>query len=270
MGVGYNIQAKAGGSAEIYIYEDVGDSWFGGVSAKQFADDLKALGAVTTLDVRINSYGGDVFDGLAIYRQLADHPARVIMHIDGIAASIASVIAMAGDEIRMAEAGFMMVHPAQGGVLGDAQAMRDMAQLLDRITASIGAVYQARTAKAADVVMGWINASAGAGTWFTATEALAQGLVDQVEPNMLLAANAQLTDHQARLTDKIQANSRSREALRPAARELDRLREAADIVGTPPAPVAAPATAEASAARPNAAAVMPRLDRLNARLTLAR
>lgn len=123
MGQGYRISAKAN-EADVLIYEDVGDSWFGGVSAKQFADDLKALGKVDTINLRLNSAGGDVFDGLAIYRQLVDHPARVITHIDGIAASIASVIAMAGTEIRIAEAGFLMIHDAWGMQMGNADDMR--------------------------------------------------------------------------------------------------------------------------------------------------
>src|SRR6478609_6695251 len=118
MGAGYSIKAKGTTAGEIYIYEDVGDSWFGGVTAKQFAADLKELGPVQTLDVRINSGGGDVFDGLAIYRQLVDHPAKVVSHIDGFAASIASIIAMAGDEIRISEAGFVMIHDAWGVAVG--------------------------------------------------------------------------------------------------------------------------------------------------------
>src|ERR1044072_9600498 len=101
MGAGFSIKAKGNSEAEILIYEDVGEGWFGGVTAKQFAEDLKALGKVDTINLRINSAGGDVFDGLAIYRRLVDHPARVITHIDGLAASIASVIAMSGNEIRI-------------------------------------------------------------------------------------------------------------------------------------------------------------------------
>src|SRR5262245_27525916 len=105
--------------AEVYIYEDVGSGWFGGVSAKQFADDLRALGQVQTINVHINSAGGEVFDGVAIYHTLVQHPARVVSHVDGLAASIASVIAMAGDEIRITEAGMFMIHNARGGVVGE-------------------------------------------------------------------------------------------------------------------------------------------------------
>lgn len=190
MGAGYSIRAKAE-TAEIYIYEDVGSGWFGGVSAKQFADDLKALGAVSQIDLRINSYGGEVFDGLAIYRQLAEHPAHITSHVDGIAASIASVIAMAGDTIEIAEAGFMMIHPAQGGCMGSAGDMRQMADLLDTITATIADVYAARTNQPASALLTMMEAE----TWLTAQDCLDKGFADSVVPNMRLAAHGDISEH---------------------------------------------------------------------------
>lgn len=189
MGAGYAIRAKAE-TAEIYIYEDVGSGWFGGVSAKQFADDLKALGAVSQIDLRINSYGGEVFDGLAIYRQLAEHPAHITAHVDGIAASIASVIAMAGDVIEIAEAGFMMIHPAQGGCMGDADDMRQLADLLDTITASIADIYAARTSQSVAALQAMMEAE----TWLTAQDCIDKGFADTIVPNMRLAAHGELSD----------------------------------------------------------------------------
>lgn len=180
---GYSIKAK-GTEAEIMLYGDVGDSWFGGVTAKQFADDLKALGKVDTINLRINSPGGDVFQGLTIYRLLVDHKARVIVHIDGLAASIASVIAMAGDEIHISESAFLMIHNAWGLALGSAEDMRTMADLLDKTTASIRDVYVARTGKTADEITAWMNAE----TWFTAADALENGFATEVAANMRLAA----------------------------------------------------------------------------------
>lgn len=177
MGQGYRISAKAN-EADVLIYEDVGDSWFGGVSAKQFADDLKALGKVDTINLRLNSAGGDVFDGLAIYRQLVDHPARVITHIDGIAASIASVIAMAGTEIRIAEAGFLMIHDAWGMQMGNADDMRRMADLLHTTTGSIADVYKARTPNTPAQIKAWMAAE----TWFTAAEAIDNGFASVIAP----------------------------------------------------------------------------------------
>jgi ATP-dependent protease ClpP protease subunit len=105
---------------EIYLYD-----WFGdGVTAKQFADDLKALGNVKTIDLRINSEGGSVFDGKAMYSLLNEHKAKIIVHIDGLAASAASFVAMAGDEIEIAEGGFVMIHNAYMVAMGDARELR--------------------------------------------------------------------------------------------------------------------------------------------------
>lgn len=195
MGSGYRMQARGAASAEIYIYEDVGESWFGGVTAKQFAEDLRALGAVSTIDVRINSYGGDVFDGLAIYRQLVEHKATVITHIDGVAASIASVIAMAGSEIRIAEAGFVMIHNAWGVAIGDADEMRKMAGVLDQTSGSIRDVYAARTSLGTDVLATMMADE----TWLGAADAVANGFADSLAENMKVAAHGGTVKQRAHL-----------------------------------------------------------------------
>lgn len=184
MGAGYKVTARGNREAEILIYEDVGESFFGGVSAKQFHQDLRALGALDTLNVRLNSYGGEVFDGLAIYRHLAEHAARKIVHVDGIAASIASVIAMAGDEIHISEAGRIMIHDAAGGVRGTADEMRRQADLLDAVTGSIADIYVARTGQETEAVRQWMKVE----TWFTAAEAIENGFATATAPNVRMAA----------------------------------------------------------------------------------
>lgn len=194
MGAGYSIKAKGNASAEIYIYEDVGEGWFGGVTAKQFAMDLRALGNVQTIDVRINSGGGDVFDGLAIYRQLVDHPARVVSHIDGFAASIASIIAMAGDEIRISEAGFVMIHDAWGMAVGNSADMRQMADVLETTSGSLTDVYVARTRRDRAEIRNWMEAE----TWFTGAEAVENGFADSVDANLKVAAKFDATRHKFR------------------------------------------------------------------------
>ncbi len=191
MGLGYSIKAKGSSSAEIYIYEDVGDSWYGGVTAAQFAKDLRALGSVDTIDVRINSAGGDVFDGLSIYRLLVDHPARKVMHIDGLAASIASVIAMAGDEIRISEAAFVMIHDAWGVSIGNAAEMRRMADLLDTTSGSITDVYAARTKQGRAQLREWMKDE----RWFTGAEAITYGFADQMDENLKVAARFDPKQH---------------------------------------------------------------------------
>jgi ATP-dependent Clp protease, protease subunit len=191
---GYSMKAKGARQAEILIYEDVGDGWFGGVSAKRFADDLKKLGALDSIDLRINSYGGDVFDGLAIYRQLVDHSARVVTHVDGVAASIASIIAMAGDEIRISEAGFMMIHDAWGMSVGNAVEMRQYADRLEAVTEQLANVYVARTGNTADQVRAWMAEE----SWFNAADAVTNGFASSVVENQKMAARLDPERHKFR------------------------------------------------------------------------
>jgi ATP-dependent protease ClpP protease subunit len=186
MGAGYSIRARGNAAAEIFIYEDVGASFFGGVTAKDFAADLKKLGSVETINLHINSPGGDVFDGVAIYRQLADHKAKIVVHIDGVAASIASVIAMAGDEIHISESGFVMIHNASAVAIGDAGEMRRLADLLDTVSGTIADVYAARTGKNRDEIRTLMDAE----TWMTGKEALEMGFATSVVANLKVAARA--------------------------------------------------------------------------------
>jgi ATP-dependent protease ClpP protease subunit len=181
---GYRM-AKNGKRGEIYLYGVIGASWFGdGITAKQFSDDLKALKGVDGIDLRINSEGGDVFDGKAMYTLLRDHGAEITVHIDGLAASAASYIAMAGDDIRISEAGFMMVHNAWGGAVGNAEELRRLASLLDTIDGTIRDVYAARTGLPAETVAELMAAE----TWMTAAEAKEKGFADTVVENLKIAA----------------------------------------------------------------------------------
>lgn len=186
MGQGISFKAKGKTSAEILIYEDVGEGWFGGISAKTFADNLKGLGDVKTIDVRINSYGGDVFDGLAIYNQLVQHKATITTHIDGVAASIASVIAMAGKEIRIAESGWLMIHDAWGMAVGNAAVLRDLAGRLDAVSQQLAGVYAARTGRDQDEIRSWMAEE----KWFSAGDALDAGMATAMSENMRAAAYA--------------------------------------------------------------------------------
>ncbi len=175
--------AKEGGSSalEILLYEQIGEDFWsgGGVSAKRFTDELKAAGDVSEINLRINSPGGVVFDGLTIYNALKDHPAKVVVDIDGIAASIASVIAMAGDEIRVAESAMLMIHDAQGLALGNHKEMEAMRDLLAKWDGQIAGVYAARTGRRVDTFRKLMDAE----TWFTAAEAKENGLADTIIPN---------------------------------------------------------------------------------------
>ena len=164
--------------AEILIYESIGQSWWNdsGVGAKQFAEDLKALGAVKVLNIRINSPGGDVFEGNAIKTQLEQHPAVKNVFIDGLAASAASYIAMAGNRIEISKNALFMIHNASGGVLGNAEDMRKMADLLEKIDGNIADMYQRRTSQPLDTIQEWMTAE----TWFNAEETVKHGFADAV------------------------------------------------------------------------------------------
>lgn len=182
------IVMKGEKAAAIYIYADIGESWWGdGVTAKTIADELKALGAVDSIDVHINSYGGDVFDGLAIYRQLVEHKATITTHIDGIAASAASVIAMAGSTIKISEGGFLMIHDAWTIAVGNAKELRDTAERIDVTSGELAKLYAARSGKKSEQEVRDLML---AETWFTAQEAVDAGLADEVMQNLRAAARA--------------------------------------------------------------------------------
>ncbi len=179
------VQNKAG-SAEIFLYDDIGEGWFGGVSSKQFASDLKSMGDVKDITLRIDSAGGSVFDGHVIYNLLREHAAVVTVKIDGMAASIASVIAMAGDTIEISENAVMMVHNPWGMAIGEAADIRKEADRLDAVRDSIVAAYVGRTKQDSDTVSGLMDAE----TWLSADEAVELGFADQLNEATLLAASA--------------------------------------------------------------------------------
>lgn len=169
----YSIKAEEN-EATVYVYDVIGGFW-GGVDAEQFAKDIAALD-VDTIHVRVNSPGGDVFDARAMMTALQAHKAKVIVHIDGLAASAATFLAMAGDEIEMASGGFFMIHDAWTLAMGNRHDMRETADLLERIDGTIAADYVNRTGLDAGQVNGWMDAE----TWFTAEEAKEHGFVDRV------------------------------------------------------------------------------------------
>jgi ATP-dependent Clp protease, protease subunit len=161
-------------AVELLLYDEIG---FFGVTAKQFAETLSRIEA-DTIHLRVNSPGGDVFDGVAMYNSLRQHPAHVVTHIDGLAASIASVVALAGREVRMAPNAFFMIHDPWGVTIGDADIHRKMAATLDKIAAgSIISSYQAKTGADRETIETWMDEE----TWFTADEAQDAGFVDVVE-----------------------------------------------------------------------------------------
>ncbi|RHZ92665.1 Clp protease ClpP [Cereibacter sphaeroides] len=177
----YAIRARGTG-AEVAIYDEIGAY---GVSAKGFLAELGALPEGTPVDLRLNSPGGSVFDAVAIHNALKRHAGPVTVWIDGIAASAASYIAMAGDEIVMPENAFLMIHDPAGLVMGTAEDMRAMAEALDKVKGSLVSGYAAKSGRTPEEV----SALMAAETWFDASDAVAQGFADRLIEPVRIAAN---------------------------------------------------------------------------------
>ncbi len=158
-------------TAEVYLYEEIG---YWGVTAQDFVDVLRDINA-SSIDLHINSPGGDVFDGVAIYNALADHPATVNVMVDGLAASAASFIAMAGDTVVMNRASQLMIHDASGFCIGNAADMAIMQGLLNRVSDTIAGIY---SAKAGGDVAAWRDLMRDE-TWYSSAEAVTAGLADK-------------------------------------------------------------------------------------------
>lgn len=176
----------------ISVLDVIGEDWWSGngVTAKRVSAALRSIGQ-KDVKVRINSPGGDMFEGIAIYNLLRGHQAKVTVEVIGWAASAASIIAMAGDEIRMGLGSFMMVHNAWGVVVGNRHDMRDAADLFDSFDAALADIYEARTgAKRAD-----IEELLDAETFMSASEAVAQGFADIVDKDLVASSE---TSGQAR------------------------------------------------------------------------
>lgn len=169
--------ADAPSRAKVNIYDAIGGWW--GVSAKQFVDELDELD-VDELEVHINSPGGAVWDGVAIMNSLKKHRARVTVIVDGLAASAASVVAMAGDEIVMAEGSQMMIHQASGAAWGNAEILRETAAILDKIDLNLAGIYARRAGGSREA---WLDVMREE-TWYNADEAVEAGLADRADESL--------------------------------------------------------------------------------------
>lgn len=168
----YSIKNVAAETVEVAIYDEIG---YWGVTASDFVNELSGVDA-KNITLRVNSPGGDVFDGLAILNSLRNHPATVNVMVDGLAASAASFIAMAGDSVTMAPNSMMMIHEASGLCMGNAVDMRELADLLDKTSANIADIYSRRSGRPADEH----RAAMRAETWYSDQEAVDAGLADTV------------------------------------------------------------------------------------------
>jgi ATP-dependent protease ClpP protease subunit len=179
------IIAKADVS-EIWLYDEIGTNWYGeGTTATNFIAELNAIKS-PKIDLHINSPGGQVFEGAAIYNAIKRHAATVTSYVDGIAASIASVIALAGAKVVMAKNALFMMHNPSGITLGTSEDMRKTADVLDKIRDTMVGAYIEKSRKTAAEIVALLDNE----TWLNADEAKAAGFVDEVAGAMDLAACA--------------------------------------------------------------------------------
>lgn len=173
------VDAKDAEPAELLIMENIGEDWYGdGVSATSVVDFV-ANQKDSPIHVRINSPGGFVYDGLVMYNALASHVPDVTVTVEGLAYSMASVIALAGDTVRMFKASDYGIHRAWGGAVGNQNEMRAAAEWLAKIDDHLAEIYAEKTGKPAAQIIAWMEGTSD-GTLFSATEALEAGFADEV------------------------------------------------------------------------------------------
>lgn len=189
-----------GGTAEVYIYDEIG---YWGVSAQRFVDELRELDA-DAIDLHINSPGGEVYDGIAIYNALLNHPAQINVTVDALAASAASFIAQAGHSVTMAANAEMMIHDAIGIAWDNAAGLRELAERLDAVSDNIAAIYSAR---AGGTVTAW-RKTMQAETWYSAREAVDAGLADTVVAVQRRGADGETDNRWSSRRDAISARFR--------------------------------------------------------------
>jgi ATP-dependent Clp protease protease subunit len=203
--------AKATGPKKgaVYLYDAIGQTWEGGITDKSFERTLRDLGAVAELDVYVNSPGGNVFHGVAIYNQLKRHPAaRKTMHIDGIAASIASIIIMAGTDIEIASNGMVMIHNPFGMCFGGAEDMRKVAESLDKVRSVLLDTYVARTGGKSAEISDWMDEE----TWMTADEAIKRGFATSKTTEAAIKAEFPMLTNFAKLPENLKRDATSVDA----------------------------------------------------------
>lgn len=173
---------QEGDEATVYLYDAIDPYW--GTDAAAFVKEFAAITA-STIHLRINSPGGDVFDARTMATAIKQHSGRVVAHIDGIAASAATYVALAADEVRIADGAFFMIHNAWTIAYGNKHDLAETAALLDKIDGSIINDYVAKTGKDREEIAALMDAE----TWFSAEEAVENGFADAVDTDSAKAKN---------------------------------------------------------------------------------
>ena len=192
----FNIQGKATDAvAEVYIFDEIGAY---GISAQEFISEMKEY-KDTPVNLRINCIGGDVFDGMAMYNIIKKREAKTTAYIEGIAASMGSVIALAADEVVMAENSLFMIHNAWGGAMGEAEDMRKTASVLEKISGEIASIYKRKTRLSLDRITDMMDEE----TWLNAEEAYELGFVDTISDSIKVAAKYDVSKFKNITTEQI-------------------------------------------------------------------
>ena len=192
----YNIQGKATDAvAEVYIFDEIGSY---GITAQDFISEMKEY-KDTPVNLRINCLGGDVFDGMAMYNIIKKREAKTTSYIEGIAASMGSVIALAADEVIMAENSLFMIHKAWGGAMGEAEDMRKTASVLEKISGEIANIYKRKTRLSLDRIQDMMDEE----TWLNAEEAFELGFVDTISDSIKVAAKYDVSKFKNITTEQI-------------------------------------------------------------------
>jgi len=169
----YSITNKSNDVIDISLHDEIG-MW--GVSAADFIADLRHYPEAKVINLSIHSPGGSVLDGLAMYNSLVSHPAKIYGHVEGIAASAASFVLMASEVITMPEDAFIMIHNAHGMAMGDAEDLRDMADIIDKLQNAVTNIYEKRTGIGRDELTEMMKVE----TWMSAADALENGFIDTI------------------------------------------------------------------------------------------
>ncbi|QIG80101.1 head maturation protease, ClpP-related [Stakelama tenebrarum] len=188
------IRAVAAGDNVITMFDMIGEDFWtgGGITAKRVSAQLRAIGD-RPVEVQINSFGGDMFEGIAIYNVLREHPQEITVKVMGMAASAASIIAMAGDRIEIGAASFIMIHNCWVLAIGNRHDMAETAEWLAPFDTAMRDVYAARTSQSADAIAGWMDAE----TFMSGSQAIERGFADA-----LLPADQVTDDPEAKASDR--------------------------------------------------------------------
>ena len=216
--VNYRVENKTT-EATVYLYDEIG---YWGIDPGQFAKDFDSI-KDKTIHLRINSPGGSVFDGVAIYEAVKRHKSHVVAHIDGLAGSMASVIALAANEVAISKRGFYIIHDPWTIAIGNAEDMRKEADLLDKISGTLLGVYADKTGMDKEEIKALMNAE----SWFTAQETVNMGFADRIDEDENENALAEISKFDLSIFSKVPDVLKNKQSKLPTERELeDVLRDA--------------------------------------------